>query len=423
MRGLPGARLDSASCWHLWPLQGSPWGSQGSAPQLRGDPEEDTGEVCQGPGAPAGLPSALRQSIPLVQGWQELAASGGLPGLGPQLRGDPVKETREVCQGHAELLSGNRRQLGGLHGWQDVGASGGSPGSVSQPMEDSMEETGEVCQGPGRLDSASCQHLWQLRGSPWGSQGSAPQLGVGGTLPRMWGRSARAPQCPGVWPMPPTSGSEGCRVARSRGPWVNPGKIPGQPLAGSVLRLMFPAQDGPRDPQAWGQLQNSRGPWESPRGLLLMPGATLCNTWGNSARDRWCPKDRVLTPTGVWEACWAMSSWGPRRTPRGEGLNDPTRGGLEGLGDDRTNIWYLVVKPGDSKDTTWDEADVEPLASCGDCPMLSPQGSGKSQEGTGGGTAEVLSLGVEGNCPCGTPAEASPLQPERPGVPGPSCGQ
>lgn len=102
---------------------------------------------------------------------------------------------------------------------------------------------------------------------------------------------------------------------------------------------------------------------------------------------------------------------------------DPTRGGLEGLGDDRTNIWYLVVKPGDSKDTTWDEADVEPLASCGDCPMLSPQGSGKSQEGTGGGTAEVLSLGVEGNCPCGTPAEASPLQPERPGVPGPSCGQ
>ena len=101
----------------------------------------------------------------------------------------------------------------------------------------------------------------------------------------------------------------------------------------------------------------------------------------------------------------------------------PMRRGLEGLGDDRMNIWYLVVKPGDSEDTTWDEADVEPPESGGDCPVLSPQGSGKSMEGAGGGTAQVLGLGVEGTCPCGTPAEVSPLQPESPGKPGPPCGQ
>ena len=78
---------------------------------------------------------------------------------------------------------------------------------------------------------------------------------------------------------------------------------------------------------------------------------------------------------------------------------DPTRGGLEGLDDDRTNIRYLMVKPGDSQDTTWAEADVEPPESGGDCPVLSPQGSGKSMEGAGGGTAKVLGLGMEGNCP------------------------
>lgn len=99
--------------------------------------------------------------------------------------------------------------------------------------------------------------------------------------------------------------------------------------------------------------------------------------------------------------------------------DDSTRGGREGLGDDRTNIWYLVVKPGDSEDTTWEEADGEPPESGGDCPVVSPQGSGKSKEGAGGRTAQVLGLGVEGNCPCGAPAEASPLQPERPGEPGP----
>lgn len=99
---------------------------------------------------------------------QELAASGGLPGLGPKLRGDPVKETREVCQGPVELPSGTRQQLGGLQGWQELGELGGSLGSVMQ--------TREVCQGPGGLAFASRWHLWQLQGSLRGSQGSVPHL-------------------------------------------------------------------------------------------------------------------------------------------------------------------------------------------------------------------------------------------------------
>lgn len=118
---------------------------------------------------------------------QELAASGGLPGLGPKLRGDPVKETREVCQGPVELPSGTRQQLGGLQGWQELGELGGSLGSVTQ--------TREVCQGPGGLAFASRWHLWQLQGSLRGSQGSVPHLR--GSLPRTWGRSARASRCPG----------------------------------------------------------------------------------------------------------------------------------------------------------------------------------------------------------------------------------
>ena len=97
--------------------------------------------------------------------------------------------------------------------------------------------------------------------------------------------------------------------------------------------------------------------------------------------------------------------------------------GRGGLGDDRTNIWYLVVKPGDSEDTTREEADVEPPESGGDCPVLSPQGSGKSKEGARGGTTKVLGLGVQATCPCGAPAEASPLHPERLGELGPPRGQ
>lgn len=99
------------------------------------------------------------------------------------------------------------------------------------------------------------------------------------------------------------------------------------------------------------------------------------------------------------------------------------RGGREGLGNDRTNIWYLLVKPGDSEDTTWEEADVEPPESGGDCPMLSPKGSGKSKEGAGGGISKVLGLGMEGICPCSAPDEASPLHPERLDEPSPPCGQ
>ena len=82
-----------------------------------------------------------------------------------------------------------------------------------------------------------------------------------------------------------------------------------------------------------------------------------------------------------------------------------------------------MVKPGDSEDTTREEADVEPPKSGGDCPVLSPQGSGKSKEGARGGTAKVLGLGVQATCPCGAPAEASPLHPERLGEPSPPCGQ
>ena len=96
--------------------------------------------------------------------------------MGPKLRGYPVKETGEVCQGHVELPSGTRQRLGGLQGWQELGELGVSPGSVMQPMEDSVEETWEVCQGPGGLASASCRCLWRLQGSPRGSQGSAPHL-------------------------------------------------------------------------------------------------------------------------------------------------------------------------------------------------------------------------------------------------------
>ena len=49
--------------------------------------------------------------------------------------------------------------------------------------------------------------------------------------------------------------------------------------------------------------------------------------------------------------------------------------------------------------------------------------SGKSKEGARGGTAKVLGLGVQATCPCGAPAEASPLHPERLGEPSPPCGQ
>lgn len=162
----------------------------------------------------------------------------------------------------------------------------------------------------GPSDGCRVARSWHPRGAHLVCGPSSGQ-----TPSKRSGRSARAPRCPGGWPLPPTGGSAGCRVARSPGPWVNPGKILAQHLAGSALGLMLPAWDGPRDPEAWGRLEDSWGPQEGSRGLLLMPGATLCKTWGNSAMDRWCPKDWLLTASGVWEACWATSSWGPRTTP------------------------------------------------------------------------------------------------------------
>lgn len=63
--------------------------------------------------------------------------------MGPKLRGYPIKETGEVCQGPVELPSGTRQRLGGLQGWQEL-QLWVSPGSVTQPMEDSVEETREV---------------------------------------------------------------------------------------------------------------------------------------------------------------------------------------------------------------------------------------------------------------------------------------
>ena len=277
-------RLVSATHWRLWWLQGYPWRSQGSAPQLRGDLDKDMGRSARARVCPLGCPlhrASPSEGCTVARSWWP---HGGLLGLGPKLRGYPVKETGEVCQGPVELPSGTRQRLGGLQGWQELGELGVSPGSLTQRMEDSVEETQEVCQGPGGLASASRRRLWQLQGSPRGSQGSAPHLrgdsasqGHGGGLPGPLGARRG-------WPLPPAGSLAGCRVARSQGPWVNPGKILGQHLAGSVLGLMLPAWDRPRDPQAWRQLENSWGPQESPRQLLLMPGVTLRKTWGNSAR-------------------------------------------------------------------------------------------------------------------------------------------
>ncbi|XDA85667.1 hypothetical protein R6Z07_015696 [Ovis aries] len=214
------------------------------APQLWGDPAKETEKVCQRPigssergGSGGGLgPSSHRpfgegrgdqelgasgggDSLAL-QGCQELAVSGGLPGLGPQLRGDPVKDSGQVCQGPAKLPSGNRRWHGGLQGWQEVGASGGSPGSASQPVEDSPEETGDVSQGPGGLASASRWCLWLLHGSPQGSQGSAPQLSAtGGSILRPSLRACPGPRdtcpsglCPLLHTLPPGFGLAAVRA-------------------------------------------------------------------------------------------------------------------------------------------------------------------------------------------------------------------
>ena len=232
---------------------------------------------------------AQAQGIPRQRDW------GGLPGT----RGAAIRD--QTAAWWAAGLAGAGR-VGGLprvcdaaHGRLRGRDPGGLPGTWRAGL----------CLLPVPLAAAGVPT--GLPGFCAPSQGGLCQ-GHGGGLPGPLGAWRG-------WPLPPAGSLAGCRVARSQGPWVNPGKILGQHLAGSVLGSMLPAWDRPRDPQAWRQLENSWGPQESPRGLLLMPGVTLHKTWGNSARYCWCPKDWVLTPARVWEVCWATSSWGPQRTP------------------------------------------------------------------------------------------------------------
>nr|CAI9699618.1 unnamed protein product [Rangifer tarandus platyrhynchus] len=160
----PGGRLGSASRQGLGGVQGAPGVSQVPAPQLSGDSAEETGEVCQGPGAPGGLRSASRRPLRGVQGGDDMAASGGSAGSGPQSRGYSSEETGEVCQvpgALGRLRSASRRPLRGVQGGDEM-ASGGSAGSGPQSRGYSSEETGEVCQVPGApcgLPSASRRPL------------------------------------------------------------------------------------------------------------------------------------------------------------------------------------------------------------------------------------------------------------------------
>lgn len=58
---------------------------------------------------------------------------------------------------------------------------------------------------------------------------------------------------------------------------------------------------------------------------------------GNSARDRCCPRDWVLIPAGVWEVLLGDKAAGA--------MEDSMREGVKGLKpNDRTNIWYLLVR-------------------------------------------------------------------------------
>ena len=158
----PGGRLGSASRRRLGGVQGAPWVSQVPAPQLSGDSAEEMGEVCQGPGAPGGLRSASRQPLRGVQGGEEMVASGGAAGSGPQSRGYFSEEIGEVCQGPGGLASASGRRL-----WWLRGSTRGSQGSVPQLRGDSAEDTGEVCQGPlvsGGLASASRRRLGGVQG-------------------------------------------------------------------------------------------------------------------------------------------------------------------------------------------------------------------------------------------------------------------
>ena len=95
--------------------------SLGSGPQSREPSPKETEEVSQGHGAPGGLPSASRPPLVGLGGCQELAASGGSAGSGPQLKGDSADKTGEVCQGSRELPSVTHQGLGWMHSGQELG--------------------------------------------------------------------------------------------------------------------------------------------------------------------------------------------------------------------------------------------------------------------------------------------------------------
>lgn len=176
----PGGGLGSASSRRLGGVQGAPWVSQVPAPQLWGDPAKETEKVCQRPigssergGSGGGLGPSSHRPFGEGRGDQELGASGGDSlGSGPQSREPSPKETEEVSQGHGApggLPSASRPPLVGLGGCQELAASGGSAGSGPQLKGDSADKTGEVCQGSRELPSVTHQGLgWMHSGQELG---------------------------------------------------------------------------------------------------------------------------------------------------------------------------------------------------------------------------------------------------------------
>ncbi|XDA85665.1 hypothetical protein R6Z07M_018394 [Ovis aries] len=151
------------------------------APQLWGDPAKETEKVCQRPigssergGSGGGLGPSSHRPFGEGRGDQELGASGGGDSLGsgPQSREPSPKETEEVSQGHGApggLPSASRPPLVGLGGCQELAASGGSAGSGPQLKGDSADKTGEVCQGSRELPSVTHQGLgWMHSGQELG---------------------------------------------------------------------------------------------------------------------------------------------------------------------------------------------------------------------------------------------------------------
>ena len=76
-------------------------------------------------------------------------------------------------------------------------------------------------------------------------------------------------------------------------------------------------------------------------------------------------------------------------------------------------MWYIIVKPGDSEETTREEVGVESMESR-DCPLCSLGGNGKSKSCCRGrGEAGVVALGKDGNSTWRVPSEESLPEPER----------